>query len=93
MLKNETGDLITFEKPSGGMALWATFDKTYPLPLVAARASSMGLYMSDGIFYNSGDINYNALRIGFALLNEKEIEESVMILKKILSSRRQLLRQ
>jgi GntR family transcriptional regulator / MocR family aminotransferase len=84
LLKTETGNLISFERPSGGMALWATFNKRYALPLVAGKAASMGLYMSDGGFYNSATINYNALRMGFASLNEKEMEETVMILKKIL---------
>jgi GntR family transcriptional regulator/MocR family aminotransferase len=42
------------------------------------------LYMGDGSFYNTGNVNYNSLRMGFASFNEKEMEEAVMILKKIL---------
>lgn len=84
LLKNEIGKQVVFEKPSGGMALWVKFNAKNPLPAVAQHASAMGLYMSDGGFYNSAGINYNALRMGFASLNEKEMEESVRILKKAL---------
>jgi GntR family transcriptional regulator/MocR family aminotransferase len=83
LLKNEIGKQVIFEKPSGGMALWVKFNKKNPLPAVSQQASAMGLYMSDGSFYNSPGINYNALRMGFASLNEKEMEDSVRILKKI----------
>lgn len=84
LLQNELGDAVSFNKPAGGMALWARFNKKHPLSAVAARASAMGLYMSDGNFYNSGTIQYNALRMGFASLNEKEMQEIIMIIKKAL---------
>ena len=83
LLKNEIGKQVVFEKPSGGMALWVKFNKKNPLPAVSQQASAMGLYMSDGSFYNSPGNNYNALRMGFASLNEKEMVDSVRILKKI----------
>ena len=83
LLKNEMGDIVLFDKPAGGMAVWAKFNKKNPLPLVSSKASAMGLYMSDGSFYDSGNVHYNALRIGFASLNEKEMHEIVQILKKV----------
>jgi GntR family transcriptional regulator / MocR family aminotransferase len=82
-LKNEMGDIVSFCMPAGGMAVWAKFNKKYSLPVIARHASSEGLYMSDGWIYNSGKANYNALRIGFSSLNEKEITEVISILKKI----------
>jgi GntR family transcriptional regulator/MocR family aminotransferase len=84
LLDNEIGKQLSFEKPAGGMALWVRFNKKNPLPAIAKQASAMGLFMSDGSFYNSPAINYNALRMGFASLNEKEMVESVRILKKAL---------
>jgi GntR family transcriptional regulator/MocR family aminotransferase len=66
------------------MAMWVRFNKKYSLPLIAKGASAHGLYLGDGSFYNSGSVNYNALRIGFASLNENEIEESIGILKKVI---------
>jgi GntR family transcriptional regulator/MocR family aminotransferase len=74
--------IISYLKPSGGMAIWAQFNRKYPLPVIAARASEMGLFMTDGASYLTGKANYNALRIGFASLNEKEMQEVVSILLK-----------
>ncbi len=85
LMEKELGNMVSFKKPDGGMAIWAIFNKKFPLPAIAQRASLQGLYMNDGSFYNSGAVNYNALRIGFASLNEKEMEEAVGILKKVIS--------
>jgi GntR family transcriptional regulator/MocR family aminotransferase len=63
--------------------LWLRFNKKHPLPSVAARAATQGLFMSDGNVYSNGTVNYNALRFGFASLNEKEQIEAVEILKKV----------
>jgi GntR family transcriptional regulator/MocR family aminotransferase len=84
LLQKELDGKINFSIPSGGMAVWAQFHKSHPLPDIARRASAQGLYMSDGRFYQSGTANDNALRMGFASLSEAEMEESISILKKII---------
>src|SRR6266542_1695015 len=84
LMQKELGAYISFHEPSGGMAVWVKFNKKYSLPVIAHRASAQGLYMSDGSFYNTEKINYNASRIGFASLNEKEMEEAINILKKVM---------
>jgi len=83
LLEKEISGIVSFTKPAGGMALWARFNKMHSLPAIARRASAQGLYMSDGSAYNLGTVNYNALRMGFASLNEKEMEEAISILKKV----------
>jgi GntR family transcriptional regulator/MocR family aminotransferase len=83
LLEKELGDVLSFQKPSGGMALWVRFHKKYPLPTMAARAAAHGLFMSDGSVYSTGAVNYNGLRIGFASLNDKEQDVIVGILKKL----------
>jgi GntR family transcriptional regulator/MocR family aminotransferase len=84
LLEHELKEVVTFHKPAGGMAVWAQFHKKYPLPAIAARASAQGLFMSDGSSYSYGTTNHNALRLGFASLNEKEMKEAVEILKKVI---------
>ncbi|MGC4100802.1 aminotransferase-like domain-containing protein [Ferruginibacter sp.] len=84
LLEQELGNRIRFQKPAGGMALWASFHKKNPLQVVSQKASAMGLFMGDGSFYNTGPVNYNSLRMGFASLNEREMRESVEVLKKVL---------
>ncbi|PWU00652.1 MAG: PLP-dependent aminotransferase family protein [Bacteroidetes bacterium] len=81
LLEKEFGNKIQFRVPPGGMAIWVRFNSKYPLAAIAKRASSKSLFMSDGKFYNTGQEDYNSLRMGFASLNEKEIREVVDILK------------
>lgn len=83
LLENEFKDKLSFTKPSGGMSVWVQFDKRYELKQIAEKASTQGLFMGDGSFYNTGKINYNALRMGFASLNEKEIQGAMGVLKKV----------
>lgn len=77
LLKSEMGNIIDFKVPDGGMAIWANFDKQFPLAELSKKTASKGLYLSDGEAY--GDLN--ACRMGFASMNLKEIEEAVGILK------------
>ncbi len=77
LLKNELGNTINFKVPDGGMAIWAKFDKQFPLSELSKKVAKRGLYLSDGQAY--GDLN--ACRMGFASMNLKEIEEAVGVLK------------
>ncbi|MCP4441587.1 MAG: PLP-dependent aminotransferase family protein [Aureispira sp.] len=78
-LKASLGSQISFDKPEGGMAIWARFDKSIDLIKTAQKALKKGLYFSDGQNYAP---NANATRLGFASMNEKELEQAVDILKK-----------
>jgi Transcriptional regulators containing a DNA-binding HTH domain and an aminotransferase domain (MocR family) and their eukaryotic orthologs len=84
LLERELKDAVTFRKPSGGMAVWTQFHEKYPLPAIAAKVSAQGLFMTDGSNYSYGTKNHNALRFGFASLNEKEMREVVAIIKQAL---------
>jgi len=84
LLDSYLGDVIDYRKPSGGMAIWARFNKRAPVKELAGKALKMGLYMSDGQVYNTHNRDYNAIRFGFASLNEEEMDEAVRILKKCL---------
>jgi GntR family transcriptional regulator/MocR family aminotransferase len=83
LLEKELSGVVSFRKPDGGMAIWARFNEQLPLPAIAARASAKGLFMSDGSNYSYGTRNHNALRFGFASLNEKELTEAVGIIKQV----------
>ena len=84
MLGNELGDGVSFSIPDGGMAVWTRFNKPYELAKVAAQAAAHGLWMSDGSIYNPYDRNLNALRMGFASMNEKEMVGAFKVLKKVM---------
>ena len=87
LLEHELGDVVTFQKPQGGLALWVRFNADHPLPRIAAQAAANGLIINDGRMYDVEDQKYNALRIGFASMNQKELEEAVSLLKRSLQHR------
>ncbi len=70
---------IKFSKPTGGLAVWAKFEKAVPLPDLARRSRENGLWISDGLHYSP---KLNATRLGFASVNAEEIERGMGILKR-----------
>ncbi|HEY4287205.1 MAG TPA: PLP-dependent aminotransferase family protein [Puia sp.] len=80
LLDSKLGDAVSYSKPSGGMAVWTSFGKKYPLKAVAEKAAKQGLYISNGLMYNTHAAVYNAVRMGFAGLTEAEMEEAIAIL-------------
>jgi GntR family transcriptional regulator/MocR family aminotransferase len=83
LLEQELKGIVQFQQPAGGMAVWAQFHKKHPLPAISARAAARGLLISNGSNYSYGTVNHNALRMGFASLNEKEQQEAIAILKAV----------
>ncbi len=79
MLKTELGDAVEFAKPTGGMAVWAQFAPGISLPALSKKVRENGLYIPDGTSYAD---NSNATRLGFASVNEEEMERGMGILKK-----------
>ena len=81
LFEKELGEKVSFEKPQGGMAIWMKFSEKYPLESLSENAHKKGLYLPNGSAYKP----LNACRIGFASMTLSEIEESMSILKKIMS--------
>lgn len=83
-LSNELGTMLHFIKPSGGMAVWVVFKKPYRLTDISAKLAGQGIFISDGNMYNTAGSNYNALRMGFALMAHAEMDEVVEAFKSCL---------
>ncbi|HEY0271681.1 MAG TPA: PLP-dependent aminotransferase family protein, partial [Chitinophaga sp.] len=81
-LHTQLGSAVSFTPPEGGMAVWAHFDPSLPLPDIARRAANMGLRMNDGTSYHYGVKAGNALRIGFAAQEDADLPQIVTILRK-----------
>lgn len=79
LLQAQLGNAIEFTKPTGGLAVWARFDRALPLTTIAERCRKNGLWISDGQHFGG---KHNATRLGFASTNEQEIEQGIAILKK-----------
>ncbi|MDO6434867.1 PLP-dependent aminotransferase family protein [Flavitalea sp. BT771] len=83
MLQDELAGKIRFTVPDGGFAVWAQYTGRTTARAVAEQARRMGLYVSTGEeYYHTPPPRPNAVRLGFASMNEKEMEEAVGILKK-----------
>ncbi len=76
---------VHFKKPEGGMSVWTEFDKSLPLPEIAAAAKKKGLAISNGKIYDKASgADLNAARLGFAGQSLEEIELAVKILKQVM---------
>jgi GntR family transcriptional regulator / MocR family aminotransferase len=83
ILKSDFNDTIEFSIPEGGLAVWTNFDKKIDLIKMSEEASKKGLYIGNGNFYKNESFVTNALRMGFASLEEKQMEKALGILKRI----------
>ncbi len=78
LMSSELGTFFEFTKPTGGMAVWARLDPAISLPDLSKKTSQKGLLIPDGISYGK---HLNATRLGFASVNESEIERGIQILR------------
>ncbi len=84
LLTADFSDKISFNTPEGGLGVWANFDKKIDLAKMSEAAAKKGLYIGNGSFYKNESFVTNALRMGFASLNENETREALGILQQVL---------
>ncbi|SEJ58802.1 GntR family transcriptional regulator / MocR family aminotransferase [Dyadobacter sp. SG02] len=77
---------ITFNVPEGGLGIWTVLSPAIDLHKMSVEARKKGLYIDDGDFYKNESFSANALRMGFASLNEQEMRQALQILKSVLSN-------
>jgi GntR family transcriptional regulator/MocR family aminotransferase len=87
LLANQFPDIIDFKVPDGGLAVWAKFDKSVPLPPLTEKLKAQGLVLSNGLIHNTGTTTLNATRLGFAWMNEKETEKAILLLSKTIRAK------
>jgi len=83
LLREKLDGYVRFKVPDGGFAIWVEYLNGVRAQEVALKASTMGLTISDGLdYYSDRNGPNNHVRIGFASLNEREMEEAVDLLKR-----------
>jgi GntR family transcriptional regulator/MocR family aminotransferase len=87
LLNDKLSDIIDFKIPDGGLAIWAKFHKSVPLPPLAEKLRSQGLIISNGLIHNTSPISMNSTRMGFAFMNEEEAGKAVELLAKTIRSK------
>lgn len=81
LLQQELGDAVSFHVPEGGLAAWVTFRADLPIMAIRQRAQERGLLISKSVFMDGQGRSLNAIRMGFASLNQEELPVAVALLK------------
>lgn len=88
LLQQHLGAFLTFERPNGGLAIWATYRKGISAKKVAANAERLGLKISDGsnyFFQPNTSRPHDFIRIGYCSLDETEMASAIQIWKQALA--------
>jgi GntR family transcriptional regulator/MocR family aminotransferase len=88
LLREQLGDYLTFERPNGGLAIWATYRKGISASAVALNAGKLGLKISDGrnyFFQPNNSMSHDFIRIGYCSLDETEMAGAIAIWKRALT--------
>ncbi len=84
LLNEKLGDYVSFDQPEGGMAVWVNFNPDIHIRDLRIKAATKGMITSKAIFRDIHGSPINAMRMGFASLNEKEAHQAISILYDIL---------
>jgi GntR family transcriptional regulator/MocR family aminotransferase len=84
LLKSQLGEFFEFEKPVGGMAIWAILQNDRNWTDISEKALQHGLFIQDQGKYVSKGFEHSGYRMGFSTLNEVEIIRVIEILRKSL---------
>jgi GntR family transcriptional regulator/MocR family aminotransferase len=82
LLQTELSGLLTFDVPSGGMALWTNVAKELPTALWLSRAEELGVLTQPGRLFTLDGRERPNVRLGYAALNEDELTRAVTRLKR-----------
>jgi len=83
LLQEQLGDYLSFKIPNGGFAIWIKYLHDLETAAVSEKANELGLSIGTGYdYYYDKAFKHSFVRVGFASLNEKEMEEAVSIWKK-----------
>lgn len=80
MLVTELGDVLHFNVPNGGLAIWAKWSSQVPTNLsqLSLECKRRGLFIPKTLLYQSK--SYKGMRIGFGQMNEGEMRTSLQII-------------
>lgn len=80
LLTEKLPGIIDFKIPDGGLAIWAKFHKSVPLPPLSDKMKAQGVILSNGLIHNNSNTTFNATRMGFAWMTTQEAEHAVDVM-------------
>jgi len=81
-LQDKLTGIVDFKIPDGGLAIWARFHKSVPLPPLCEKLKAQNVILSNGLIHDTKPVSFNATRMGFAWMTEKEAKNAVDIIVK-----------
>jgi len=87
LLSEQMEEYLTFDRPNGGLAIWAHYSENICASAVAHNARKLGLKISDGrnyFFQSHISMPHDFVRIGYSSLNENEMARAIDIWKRAL---------
>lgn len=80
LIQENLGNFLTFEKPSGGLAIWTEWQIPINLMQLSRNCAQNHLFIPKTLLYQNKELT--AMRLGFGDLNFDEMEKSVEIFSK-----------
>ncbi len=87
LLNEHLAPFLDFKIPDGGMAVWTTLkDEKLSWEIIHDNALKQGLKIPSHQVYNFNEDKQPGIRMGFASLNDEEMEKAILILKALMMS-------
>ncbi|MEO0332095.1 MAG: PLP-dependent aminotransferase family protein [Bacteroidota bacterium] len=83
-LQEHLGDKVQFQVPEGGLAVWVHFTDELSIRDIRQQTLELGLRLPKTVFQDERGNDINAIRMGFASLNDDEMNESITVLAKVI---------
>lgn len=84
LLHEELSSSINFNIPQGGLAFWVQFNQEINLELLVNRARHENVSILPASMFTDNNLHIQAVRMGFASLNNTELKQGVSGLKRAL---------
>jgi len=93
LLRDQMADYLTFDRPNGGLAIWATYRKNISAKEVSLNARKLGLEIPDGsryFFRPTISLPHDHIRVGYCSLNDIEMARAIDLWKQACKISRRL---
>lgn len=85
-LREELGERVRFNRPEGGMFLWAELEPGIDTALLLPRARDLGMIFVPGAAFFAGDGPRNALRLSYSSAPPEQLHEAVRRLRRAIDA-------
>jgi DNA-binding transcriptional MocR family regulator len=85
-LQTHVGELVRYERPSGGFFFWLEMVDGRDTAVLLPKAHKLGVGYQPGIKFSSQDGLHHFLRLSFAFYDEAEIEQGIARLGRLLAT-------